>query len=135
MNTYKLSIPLHTNMDYVRLIMEKWQEAKSLSIDQDVLLVEIADYDDDGLCSHLDDLWCSKSPDGSVGFGDFLQTFGADEPNDSEPTLYYLLNDKQKELFNRIVIEIDEFDEDLTLEETKEVYAALIQDPEVVDIT
>jgi hypothetical protein len=61
----------------------------------------------------------------------------ADEPNpfgngdEGEPTLYYLLNDKQKALYGRITMELDEF-EDITLEEVKEVYAALIQDPEVI---
>jgi hypothetical protein len=54
--------------------------------------------------------------------------------NEGEPTLYYLLNDKQKELYGRITMELDEFG-DFSLEEVKEVYAALIQDPEVIDFT
>lgn len=63
------------------------------------------------------------------------------EPNpfgrgsEGEPTLYFLLNDKQKALYGHITMELDEFEDGFTLEEVKEVYAALIQDPEVVDFT
>jgi hypothetical protein len=81
MNTYKLSIPLHMNMDYVRLIMEKWQETEALTLTKDTLFVEVVDdQDPNSLASQLDNLWCSKSPDGSVGFVDFLQTFGRGGP-------------------------------------------------------
>jgi len=70
------------NMDYVRLIMSKFDETKSVNLTDKVLEVEIfADEHPNSLCSQLDQLWCSKSPDGSVGFVDFLQTFGAVEPN------------------------------------------------------
>jgi hypothetical protein len=48
-----------------------------------------------------------------------------------KPTLYLLLNDKQKSLYGRITMELDDFEEDITLEEVKEVYAVLMQDPEV----
>lgn len=79
MNTYKLAIPLHMNMDYVRLIIEKWKETESLTLTKDTLYVEIVDDQESPseLCYHLDELWCSKSPEGSVGFVDFIQTFGA----------------------------------------------------------
>ena len=64
------------------------------------------------------------------------------EPNplgsgdEGEPTLYYLLNDKQKELYGRITMELDEFNGDnneMPVGETIGVFAALLQDPKVVD--
>jgi len=128
-------------MDYVRLILSKFEETKSINLTDKVLEAEVYDDEEpDSLCSQLDNLWCSKSPEASVGFADFIQTFGAVEPNpfgrgdEGEPTLYFLLNDKQKELYGRIAMELDNF-EDITLEEVKQVYAALIQDPEVVDVS
>ena len=57
-----------------------------------------------------------------------LNPFGRGD--EGEPTLYYLLNDKQKELYGRITIELE--DCNLPLDQLKEVYAALIQDPEVI---
>lgn len=121
MNTYKLSIPLHMNMDYVRLVMERWQDTESLTLTKDTLLVEVVDDEEnpDGLCYHLDDLWCSKSLEGSVGFGDFLQTFGPVEPTQ--------LDVVQQALFDRIDMEIDELDGKLSYQKTREVLLAQIQ--------
>jgi hypothetical protein len=133
MSTYKLTIPLHMNMDYVRLIMPNFDEVNYVNLSDKSLEVEI--FDDEhpnSLCNKLDQLWCSKSPEGSVGFADFLQTFGAVEPNpfgrgyEGEPVLCYLLNIRQKELYGRIVKELDEFG-DLSIDQVKEVYAALMQ--------
>lgn len=82
MNTFKLSIPLHMNMDYVNIVMSKVDETKFINLTEDVLEVEIYDDEDpDSLRSQLNNLWCSMSPSGSVGFVDFIQTFGAVEPN------------------------------------------------------
>jgi hypothetical protein len=139
MKTIKLLIPLHMNMHYAKLILDNWHQTESLTLTKDTLEVELVDST--GLTEQLDDLWCSMSPEGSVGFVDFIQTFGTVEPNpfgsgdQGEPTLYYLLNDKQKELYGRITMEIDEFDGDLPLSQIKEVYAALIQDPEMIDFS
>ena len=46
--------------------------------------------------------------------------------------LYYLLNDMQKELYGRITMELDEY-KGLSLDQLKEVYAALIQGTDVID--
>jgi len=59
---------------------------------------------------------------------DFVEPNPFGRGDEGEPTLYYLLNDEQKELYGRIAMEIDEFD--LPLDQLKEVYAALIQDPD-----
>ncbi len=124
------------NMDYVRLIMEKWQDTESLTLTKDTLLVEVVDdQEPNSLCYHLDDLWCSKSPEGSVGFVDFIQTFGAVEPNpfgrgdEGEPTvcLYDQLDSDQQVLFGRIDMEIDELDGKLSYQKTREVLLAQIQ--------
>jgi hypothetical protein len=136
MNTYKLSIPLHMNMDYVRLIMAKFEETKAINLAEDVLEAEI--YDDeapDSLCSQLDNLWCSKSPEGSVGFADFLQTFGAVEPNpfvrgdEDEPTtcLYDQLDADQQALYVCIDMDIAEFDGKLSYQKIIEVLLAQLQ--------
>lgn len=98
MNTCKLTIPLYMNMDYVRLIMTNWHQTESINLSKDMLEVELTGSS--RLTELLDEMWCSKSPEGSVGFIDFLQTFGAVEPNpfgrghEGEPTLYYSLNDQ-----------------------------------------
>jgi hypothetical protein len=75
MNTYKLAIPLHMNMNYVRLVMEYWHQTKTLALTEDMLFVEY--YADTKLEEELDCMWHNQSPEGSVGFADFLQTFGA----------------------------------------------------------
>jgi hypothetical protein len=75
MQTFKLSIPLHMNMDYVRLIMSNWQQTEYVEYDIQTSILNVSIIDGQ-LCEELDELWCSKSPDGSVGFADFIQTFG-----------------------------------------------------------
>jgi hypothetical protein len=117
-----------------------WKETEYVEYDTQTGILNASIIGGTQLEESLDDLWCSKSPEGSVGFADFLQTFGEVEPNpfgrgdEGEPTLYFLLNGKQKMLYGRITKELDEF-EDITLDEIKQVYAALIQDPEVVDVS